>query len=441
MIKDVEADYKGFVISKFDFIYGLSKVIDLVNPLVTDHHQRVSYIAGAIAKEAGLKGEDLQEVILAAALHDIGVIIEKEFFELANFEDSSPGSLTHGLIGGVMLKQMDKYSNMSKLVEFHHHPWNYGKGQKTVPLYSHIIHLADRVEVSIKRDKNILDQKDGIIEKIISKESTHFAPEFVEAFINVAKCESFWFNIEEKDKYFMMRRMFQFQTIYLSEEDILDISKLISKIIDFRCCFTSTHSAGVSKTACLLAEKCNMTEKEIFKMSIAGYLHDIGKLAIPTEILYKNGMLDNSEFTRMKKHTYYTYYVLNSFDIFEDIKEWAAFHHEYLDGSGYPFKVSAERLSLGSRIMTVADIFTALTEDRPYRKGMPKERVIKILYEMVSNNKIDKNIVDIIFENYDDINTQREIQQIEALTSFENFKSKILNNTECEYSLELAARF
>lgn len=113
----------------------------------------------------------------------------------------------------------------------------------------------------------------------------------------------------------------------------------------------------------------------------------------------------------IKSHTFYTYHALDSIEGLGEIKEWAAFHHERLDGTGYPFKHDEKRLSVGSRVLSVADIFTALTEDRPYRAGMDKDKTLLILDSMAKENAIDGNIVAKVMENYDLIDNIRELGQ------------------------------
>jgi len=126
-------------------------------------------------------------------------------------------------------------------------------------------------------------------------------------------------------------------------------------------------------------------------------------VGVPNAILEKPGKLTRDEFAVMKKHTCFAYTVLTSIGGLDQIAEWAAFHHEKLDGSGYPFHVSGERLNTGARIMAVADIFTALAEDRPYRPGMQREDVARIINRMANENAIDRRIVDLLLDNYQEV--------------------------------------
>ena len=160
-------------------------------------------------------------------------------------------------------------------------------------------------------------------------------------------------------------------------------------------------------------------------MKIAGYLHDIGKLIVPPTILNKTGKLNEQEWNIMKTHTYYTYQALSTSKKLFEIREWASYHHEKLNGQGYPFHLNKNDLSLGARIMAVADVFTAVTEDRPYRKGMSYFKVKKILEKMAKEEEIDENITNIIIKNYAEFNEIRKNSQNKAKKYFEQFNSKI----------------
>ena len=149
-------------------------------------------------------------------------------------------------------------------------------------------------------------------------------------------------------------------------------------------------------------------------MEIAGLLHDLGKLVVPNAILEKPAGLTPNEFAVIKQHTYYTYSTLGTIAGMRQIAEWAAFHHERLDGAGYPFRRDGPSISLGSRIMCVADVFTALAEDRPYRKGMTPERVTGIMQDMASRGLQDRRIVQMLLDDIDGIGRGMAERQVMA---------------------------
>jgi len=125
-------------------------------------------------------------------------------------------------------------------------------------------------------------------------------------------------------------------------------------------------------------------------------LGDLGKLIVPSEIIEKNGELTAAEFKVVKQHTFYTYRLLKRIEGLGSIPEWASFHHERLDGSGYPFRIQGSNLNIGSRIMAVSDIFQALTEDRPYRKAFSISKALKIIDEMQQESKLDAEIITVL---------------------------------------------
>jgi putative nucleotidyltransferase with HDIG domain len=183
-------------------------------------------------------------------------------------------------------------------------------------------------------------------------------------------------------------------------QDMLHIAETFAQIIDRTSAFTAHHSRRVSKVATLLAGQCGFCESELLLMETAGLLHDLGKLTIPNAVLEKPGRLTPEEIRVMRQHTYHTYRILQQIGNLETAAQWAAFHHETLDGEGYPFRLKDRVLSLGSRIMAVADIFAALAEIRPYRERLERPEVEKIMLDMVGRGKIDSRLVKILFDIY-----------------------------------------
>jgi HD-GYP domain-containing protein (c-di-GMP phosphodiesterase class II) len=156
-------------------------------------------------------------------------------------------------------------------------------------------------------------------------------------------------------------------------------------------------------------------------MAIAGYLHDLGKLAVPKEILEKADKLSMEELNIVRSHTYHTYRILSHMEDFKTINQWASFHHERLDGSGYPFHISGFDFPLGSRIMAVSDVFTAISEDRPYREGMGIEKALSTIASMAKNHSLDPYVVSLLERNVQFVDDARKSAQIDARKEYENF--------------------
>ncbi|PRX34813.1 HD domain-containing protein [Orenia metallireducens] len=115
---------------------------------------------------------------------------------------------------------------------------------------------------------------------------------------------------------------------------------------------------------------------------------------------------------------FYTYQILDPIKALQEIKEWAAFHHERVDGSGYPFHYEGKELSIGSRIMGVADVFAAITENRPYRDAMSKKEALNVLNSMVEDGALDKEIVGLVTDNYEKLSFIRSKKQQEVIREY-----------------------
>jgi HD-GYP domain-containing protein (c-di-GMP phosphodiesterase class II) len=176
----------------------------------------------------------------------------------------------------------------------------------------------------------------------------------------------------------------------------------------------------VAAVSARLSQLLGFTESECRLMLIAGHLHDLGKLAVPSEIIEKPSGLQENELNVMRHHTYYTYRILETIPRFQVINKWASFHHERLDGSGYPFHLTARNIPRGSQIMAVADVFTAITEDRPYRRGMTRESAAKVLDRMARDSALSREIVAALNEHYEEVNTTRIQAQASASADYES---------------------
>jgi len=198
---------------------------------------------------------------------------------------------------------------------------------------------------------------------------------------------------------------------------------LICRLIDFKSEFTATHSSGVAATAKAISARVGFSGEEQRLIEIAAYLHDLGKLAVPSEIIEKKGKLSEEEWSVMRSHVFYTYQILEPMGILGSIGAWSGLHQERLNGNGYPFGYKGEQIPLGSRIVAVADVFTALTEDRPYRKGMPKEAAKTVLLQTADHGELDKKLIQIVLDNYEDLNKFRRVAQKRSIEEYRQFQT------------------
>lgn len=389
-------------IELYKLLRALSLAMDYNRSGLMRHHQRVALICSYLAEEIQLDPDLLPQLFCSAIIHDAGTSTFKEKADLERFETINPWR--HCKRGHQLLSKMPILKPLAKVILYHHDRWD-GQNQSglsgsSIPLPSRIIFLADRVDVLAYQTGNILDYRQEIVDQINEQSGTMFDPELVHVFNKVSSKESLWLDLTSQFMDSQLGRRLHTCPVITSEKEIIGVSKIFADIIDSKSPFTYRHSRLVAETASLLAGQAGFTGRQQKRMYIAGLLHDLGKLSIPEEILEKPGRLNKQEYNVIKHHTYITHQILSMIDGFEVINQWAAYHHEKLNGEGYPFHLTGADLSVGSRIMAVADIFSALVEDRPYRKGLPRHRVEEIMNHMVATKSIDGEIVHILMDNY-----------------------------------------
>jgi putative two-component system response regulator len=151
----------------------------------------------------------------------------------------------------------------------------------------------------------------------------------------------------------------------------------LSSVVEIRDIYTAGHQQRVSQLACAIAEKLGLSKSRIEGMRVAAILHDIGKIAIPAEILSKPGKLHPAEFEVIKLHSEVARKILCTIDFPWPVPEIVVQHHERNDGSGYPAGLTGKDLLLESRVIQVADIVEAMTSHRPYRPALGREAADK----------------------------------------------------------------
>jgi len=412
MLKEFTVDFSNFLLS-------LSDAVDLASPRIASHQMRTAFIAWQIAKKAGLQRERIERLFVAALFHDIGALTFEEKLRIHRFEEVDTD--THCILGETLFKLSPLFASAARIVRHHHTPWQNFDTSLDSPdvLESQVIYVADFIERLISRDGYILHQVDDLRDNIATRSGSDINRDVANLFVDISHHEDFWLDLTSPRLYSLLLHFGPLRHSTTTYDHLFSIASLFRHIIDFKSRFTATHSTGVAECAALLSRFFGLTDTEVAQMEIAGYFHDLGKLAVPNTILEKPGKLTRGEFAVIKQHTYFTYTVLSTIGGLDQIAEWAAFHHEKLNGSGYPFHIAAEKINTGARIMAVADIFTALAEDRPYRKGMEKKQIEEILKSETDRNSLDTAIVNLLLVNYEEIASKVKAKQAASRGIFE----------------------
>ena len=174
-------------------------------------------------------------------------------------------------------------------------------------------------------------------------------------------------------------------------------------VLDLRDGVTEGHSRRVADLTVKIAKIMGIDDEKLTHIRRGALLHDIGKIAIPDNILLKPGKLTDEEWEIMKKHPTYAYQMLSKVEYLLPAIDIPLYHHEKWDGSGYPKGLKGEEIPLPARIFAVVDVYDALTSDRPYRKAWTKEEAIEYIKEQ-SGKKFDPKIVAVFLDIIKEIN-------------------------------------
>jgi putative nucleotidyltransferase with HDIG domain len=253
---------------------------------------------------------------------------------------------------------------------------------------------VDALAAAHYANDTILAHAEEIRGEIRRRAGTTFAPELVDLFLETSRSESFWLMLEPRSIQIFIQDMLSQGTEYVaSMEDLRQLAEIFSRIVDAKSPFTVEHSLGVAGLSQLLARKVGLDESCCAKLEIAGLLHDIGKLRVPDDILDKPGGLDAQERMVINTHSFETYQILRHIKGFEEITPWVAYHHEEPGGRGYPFGMDASTLPIEARILRFADIFQAMVQNRPYRKGLDREQALAVLNDLALQGRIEADLV------------------------------------------------
>lgn len=284
--------------------------------------------------------------------------------------------------GAEIARQMRFSENVAQAILDLDEQWNgagkpVGKAGADISLFSRIALLAQVVDVFF-----MSGGPDAAMTEITSRSGTWFDPAVVFAFCDVAADETFWAMLGREDIEQVVLDLEPGQEVQRADEGYLDdIAQAFARVIDAKSPFTSGHSERVAVFSDLIAEEMGYTRARRRWLKRAALLHDIGKLGVSNSVLDKPGKLNDDEWVAMRDHARLSEDILSRIGAFSDLAVVAGAHHERLDGKGYPNGKTADELDLDTRIISTADVFDALTADRPYRAAMPVSKAMGILWE------------------------------------------------------------
>lgn len=286
--------------------------------------------------------------------------------------------------------------NTAKAIEYLDEHWDGGgspyhlRGEQ-IPLLSRILCLAQTMEVfSTTFDLQVT------YEMLEKRKKRWFDPELVRVAYEFKHDTRFWALHAELLHNPESRLPLPEFVRQATATDVDRICEAFAMIVDAKSSFTAEHSRRVANYATRIANYFKWDSEQVNFIYRAGLLHDIGKLGVSNTVLEKPGKLTDEEFDQVRNHPRYSYEILRQIRSFERLAEVAGAHHERLDGRGYWRGLNAEQLTMEMRILAVADVFDALSAERPYRPALPLDEVYAIM-ERERGTALDPDCMDALW--------------------------------------------
>ncbi|WP_034641488.1 HD-GYP domain-containing protein [Chitinilyticum aquatile] len=381
-----------------DFIFTFAHAIDLVGLDDAWHGRRVGLLAAELALAAGADWPARQRAYRLGLLHDCGVSSTVQHRAIA-MELEWQGAEAHCIRGEALLARCAPLADLAPVVRHHHTRWETLQTldlPDTVRTEAALVFLADRIDTLSRAsyaDRSTLAISNMLRDQLLALSGTLFSPYWIGVFAEASRCESFWLMLDSEcvlDYQNEMRA--QAGNEIMSWADFKQGAYLLADVIDAKSPFTAEHSLGVARVSRYLAALGGLDDERCEMVEVAGLLHDIGKLQIPDDILDSPCGLNEHDAGVMRAHSFATYMVLKRLRGIDDMARWAAWHHETLDGRGYPFHLQDAQMPPEARIIHVADMYQALAQNRPYRNAMSPDAILRLLRARADRHLLDSGL-------------------------------------------------
>ncbi len=359
---------KPEIITQEKWIYILLEIGNQINPNIKEHHHRVAYLCYSIGKDLELSNNSLLELTQAGLLHDIGGVATKNQYE-TNTHDIF--SNNHPDISWEILSYWKPFQKSANLIKLHHP----SSDSFSLSIPHQIIQISEWFAIEFEKNKDI----SSILKKLNNPSTEYNWSPIIITSLKKQISQKKQITILESPTKFKAEEYISFEEMPYTYQTLEKFSLFFSKILHLFNPDLANHSISVSNISYELGKQLNYSETTLTKLKIAAIFHDTGKITIPSHILEKPSELTDREFECIKNHPLYTEKILSSLPNIKDIIQWASFHHENLEGTGYPYGIKEPLYSKEAQCITIADMYASLRETRPYKRSYSsKESLLKI---------------------------------------------------------------
>ncbi|CAK4075071.1 HD-GYP domain-containing protein [Vibrio sp. 16] len=384
-------------------LFEMACALDAVGVDDIHHGHRVAYIAYRCAQRMGWSEEKAQIAFSLGLIHDCGVTEATE--RSALLESLVPkDTISHCVKGYELLRACKPLESLAVPILYHHTWWSELAQTEGISeedkQFAALLFISDRVDylhANYCPDSygNVTQSsREVITQELLANAWTMFDANHVQHMVELIDSDDFWFSMDSR---YIENLAYRFDAVpffstHLTLEETISVAELFAQIVDAKSSFTFEHSRNVAKLTEFLGLQLGYSHRVQRMLYLAGLVHDIGKLKTPVAILHKPQALTEEEYVCIRRHATDTRHALIKMFHCQEVIDWASNHHERLDGSGYPMGKTAEQLDQPSRIVAIADVFQALTQSRPYRKGLMLSKAMCILNELVEKGQLDEKV-------------------------------------------------
>ena len=358
-----------------------------------NHSLRVAVLCANMGRRLGYDDDTLSAIAVCGLFHD-SALTE---YHLSQKMDAAreQNMLLHLQKGQEYVSWLPFKANVENFVLYHHERGDgkgpLGKSEDEIPVESAIIAAADAVDATHHLQRVSVDELPALRDKIASRANQYSTNAAMQILLDILD-EDLLESMRDENIVQVLERELPKWELDMRDSRVINIGEFIGRVIDYKSIFTHIHTSQIANRAWLMSGYYDYELEERHALFLAASLHDIGKIATPTEILEKPGKLDDDEFYIIKQHVKSTLDWLDEMPDFELIKNWASNHHEKLGGFGYSRGLNGDALDFNSRLMACIDIYQAVCEPRPYHGARTHEETMSILYDMSSKGQIDAQI-------------------------------------------------
>ncbi|HHT9144794.1 MAG TPA: HD-GYP domain-containing protein [Candidatus Wunengus sp. YC61] len=394
--------------SQFDqIISALSLIMDQFGKHNLLHSRRVAIIATALSDIVMPEKRDI--IFYASLLHDVGALVFGEhplMFPSMHEQKRVPHIFEHPTVGSKIILRISAQEEAQAFIQ-DHHEWYDGSGYpngkkgKDICLGAQLIRIADTIDQKMQIYGGYPCTE--IYNYLRWHKGREFSLDLWSAIMDLENKDAGAFCIrisDDKSMQWVFSEVIQSVNPYwivstTGKEDYMKvILPTFADVIDGKHKYTKKNSQRVAFLSEKIARVLELPDAEIEKIRNAAYLHDIGKVYIPYEILDKPGHLSDQEVDTMRKHVIITMEILDTIEAFRDLSPIAGFHQERYDGKGYPDGLMGDDIPLGARILCVADSVDAMLSDRAYRNGIGVGNAI-IQLQRCSGTQFDPEVANV----------------------------------------------